>query len=369
MQNTFVFRASQSIKSFFSQYNQKKNIVEASYPAYNRPKNYNFLLKHWLKNNPWVKVGSHVEFPLESRVLGTPTEIKDGVYINGPMVIKGSGKVSIGKYSVMAENFRIISSNHRIDRPDMQGKFTVPSDTSKGPVYIGNNVWCGDNVTILSGVSIGDGSVVGAGSIVTRDVPPFSVVAGVPAKIIKYRFSKMTIEKLLDISWWHFEHNTITNNKIFFSTIVVDNNIDTLEKKINLIHEKEIIFLDLKNKESSKWLLEGWGESENEGRWAEKNEASLIFKTQYPKKFNSLSFFSQSYHLPQEVKIFINRKHILNIRLQNKWLEYTVQAKNLRKGVNTVKLVFESSFSPIMIEKKSMDTRKLFCRFSWFKLI
>jgi len=182
------------------------------------------------------------------------------------MVIKGSGKVFIGKYSVIAENFRVISSNHRNDRADIQGKFTVPSDISKGPVYIGNNVWCGDNVTILSGVTIGDGAVIGAGSVVTRDVPPFSVAVGAPAKVIKYRFSKKTIEKLLDISWWHFEHKTIINNKDFFSTVINDETINSLSKKVDMSFEKEVTFLKLANYHSSDWLLNGWGKNENEGR-------------------------------------------------------------------------------------------------------
>jgi len=203
---------------------------EIMHPSYIKPKDYNHLLKLWLKKNPWVKVGYKVEFPIESKVLGTLTEIKDCVYINGPMVIKGSGKVTIGKYSVIAENFRIISSNHRIDRADMQGKFTIPSDISKGPIYIGNNVWCGDNVTILSGVTIGDGAVIGAGSIVTRDIPPFSVAVGIPAKVIKYRFSKKVIEKLQ-------EFNNFAN-KIYLVTM--RNNEKNLLQQLETLKVKEL---------------------------------------------------------------------------------------------------------------------------------
>jgi acetyltransferase-like isoleucine patch superfamily enzyme len=72
---------------------------------------------------------------------------------------------------------------------------------SKGNAIIGNNVWIGDRVLILSGAHIGDGSVIGAGSVVTNNCPPFSIVAGSPAKIIKKRFSDSIITQLMNIKW------------------------------------------------------------------------------------------------------------------------------------------------------------------------
>ena len=72
-------------------------------------------------------------------------------------------------------------------------------------VTIGNDVWMGHNVNILSGVNVGDGAVIAAGSVVTRDVPPYAIVAGVPAIIKRFRFSEKIIERLLRGKWWELE--------------------------------------------------------------------------------------------------------------------------------------------------------------------
>lgn len=74
----------------------------------------------------------------------------------------------------------------------------------------------GDNAVILSGVKIGDGAVIGNSAIVTRDVPPYAIVAGNPAKVIKYRFQKDIIEKLLEISWWNWPESKILANVEYF---------------------------------------------------------------------------------------------------------------------------------------------------------
>ncbi len=72
-------------------------------------------------------------------------------------------------------------------------------------VTIGNDVWTGHNVNIMAGVNVGDGAVIAAGSVVTKDVPPYAIVAGVPATVKKMRFDERTIERLLKLRWWEFE--------------------------------------------------------------------------------------------------------------------------------------------------------------------
>lgn len=73
---------------------------------------------------------------------------------------------------------------------------------------IGSDVFIGANVTILDGVTIGDGAVIGAGAVVTKDVPPYAIVGGVPAKLINYRFDEETIDKLLENRWWEGNHSS-----------------------------------------------------------------------------------------------------------------------------------------------------------------
>jgi acetyltransferase-like isoleucine patch superfamily enzyme len=72
-------------------------------------------------------------------------------------------------------------------------------------VRIGSDVWMGHNVNVLGGIDVGDGAIIAAGSVVTRDVPPYAIVAGVPAVIKRYRFPERTIERLLRLKWWELE--------------------------------------------------------------------------------------------------------------------------------------------------------------------
>ena len=85
-------------------------------------------------------------------------------------------------------------------------------------IIIGNDVWVGANATILPSVSqIADGAVVGAGSVVTKRVPPFAIVAGNPAKIIKYRFKEETIQKIVQSGWWRRDIELIKENPLEFA--------------------------------------------------------------------------------------------------------------------------------------------------------
>lgn len=91
-------------------------------------------------------------------------------------------------------------------------------------VTIGNDVWIGNRVTLLPGVNIGDGAIIAAGAVVTHDVPPYAIVGGIPARIIRFRFSEPEIERLLSIKWWNQSLEWIKRNAVLFSDIKNINN-------------------------------------------------------------------------------------------------------------------------------------------------
>jgi acetyltransferase-like isoleucine patch superfamily enzyme len=135
-----------------------------------------------------------------------------------------SNILSIGAFCSFAENITIyLGGNHRTDwvttYPFGHIHHNVFSNfdgfghpKSKGDVLIGNDVWIAANVTIMSGVKIGDGAIIANNSHVIKDVDPYTIVGGNPAKKIKKRFSEEDIEKLLELKWWDMDDNTI--NKI-----------------------------------------------------------------------------------------------------------------------------------------------------------
>lgn len=106
----------------------------------------------------------------------------------------------------------------------------VSYDRFEQPLSIGNDVWIGTNATICRGVTIGDGAVIGANSVVTKDVPPYSIVVGVPAKVIKYRFSSDVIASLLDLKWWDFSPEIIKEKFEIMSSSNIENVISELKR-------------------------------------------------------------------------------------------------------------------------------------------
>jgi acetyltransferase-like isoleucine patch superfamily enzyme len=126
--------------------------------------------------------------------------------------------VEIGKFCSIADNVVICPTQHPLKNVTTHNQLydllqIKIKNIGKGGVKIGNDVWIGANAIILDGVKIGDGAVVGAGAVVTHDVSPYTIVGGVPAKVLKRRFSKRIIKELMEIKWWDWNEEKIKMNK------------------------------------------------------------------------------------------------------------------------------------------------------------
>ena len=97
-------------------------------------------------------------------------------------------------------------------------------------ITIGNDVWIGQRVMIMGGVTVGDGAVIGAGAIVTKDVPPYAVVAGVPSKIIRYRFSDETIQTIKSLNWWNTPDDELKMKIELFQKPVEHNQLQVIRE-------------------------------------------------------------------------------------------------------------------------------------------
>ncbi len=148
-------------------------------------------------------------------------EIQSGVNFDPDLI---SHNLQIGKYCSLADNIKfILSLNHDYKHittgvctflQSLALKNTLPQHNQ---ILIQNDVWIGSSATIMSGVTIHNGAVVAANSHVVKDVPPYAIVGGNPAKVIGYRFTEEQIQQLLAISWWLWDEEKLQQNKLFFA--------------------------------------------------------------------------------------------------------------------------------------------------------
>lgn len=179
--------------------------------------------------------GAVIEYESPVNLMGQieiskPIRIGAYTYIIGPARI---GSVpSVGRFCSIAPGLSAGPSDHPVDWlstspfqyskrkfafSDWHEGFVFTPRTRKNdatraldPVTIGNDVWIGTGVTILNGASIGDGAIVAAGSVVTKPVPPYAIVAGIPARLIRMRFPEQMVDRLLEMKWWRFDAKALS---------------------------------------------------------------------------------------------------------------------------------------------------------------
>lgn len=177
-------------------------------------------LKHVI-TNPNITVG---DFTMYNDFVNDPTLFeKNNVLYHYPI---NHDKLQIGKFCSIAcgAKFLFNSANHTLfslstypfplffEEWRLEKKDVTKAWDNKGDIVIGNDVWIGYEAVILAGVTIGDGAIIGTRAVVTKDVPPYTIVGGAPAKPIKKRFSEETISALLEIQWWNWSEEGIARN-------------------------------------------------------------------------------------------------------------------------------------------------------------
>lgn len=177
-------------------------------------------LKHVI-TNPNITVG---DFTMYNDFVNDPTLFENNnVLYHYPI---NHDKLQIGKFCSIAcgAKFLFNSANHTLsslstypfplffEEWGLEKKDVTNAWDNKGDIVIGNDVWIGYEAVVLAGVTIGDGALIGTRAVVTKNVPPYTIVGGVPAKPIKKRFSEETIFALLEIQWWNWSKERIARN-------------------------------------------------------------------------------------------------------------------------------------------------------------
>lgn len=171
--------------------------------------------------NPNIGVG---EYTMYNDFVNDPREFeKNNVLYHYPV---NGDKLIIGKFCSIAcgAKFLFTSANHKMsslstypfpifyEEWGLDAKDIRNAWDNKGNIIIGNDVWIGYEAVIMAGVTIGDGAIIGTRAVVTKDVPPYTIVGGVPAKPIRKRFDDATVERLIKLRWWDWEHEKIAQS-------------------------------------------------------------------------------------------------------------------------------------------------------------
>jgi acetyltransferase-like isoleucine patch superfamily enzyme len=173
-----------------------------------------------------VQIGPNCQIA-ETTEVSSGVTFGRGVDVRGHCIIGGDAPIDIGNYTGIATRAQIRASNydtryanmapllhHRLGLP-------LPARPSR-PINVGAVCWIGTNVLILPGVTVGHGAVIGAGSVVTKDIPPFTIAAGTPARVIRNRFPEDEIARQLELAWWDWPESKMRQNLQLFTQPIGD---------------------------------------------------------------------------------------------------------------------------------------------------
>ena len=220
--------------NIFNFFNNKLKIKEDN--KYIKPTNVKFH-----KVFGWVLYGEKSKSYLGKCSINANVNIQIGnsTYVSGTCDVNGSENLNIGSFTSIANgvefftsninhplsyvttfnlhsNSRLVEDKINVDLPNFNNE--ILNLQKKKSISIGNDVWIGRDAMIMPGVVIPDGCVVGAKSVVTKNLEPFGIYVGTPAKLVRFRFNQNKIKELMEVNWWNWSFEKIKENKSFFDT-------------------------------------------------------------------------------------------------------------------------------------------------------
>lgn len=283
---------------------------------------------------------------------------------------RGCQNIHVGKYTSIGSGVDIIvDMSHDYNSlfqgviPEFVGESDVRNGNGqilkriqrKGQVLIGNDVWIGNGVTLLGGVRIGNGAVVAAGSVVVKDVPPYAIVGGNPAKVIKYRFSQGIIEKLQRIAWWNWSSEEIAARKMDMQGEVEEfaDKYDCNPKKFERKKDGAINGKDGKNIPLMVYFMD--------------------FEDDFPIHTNIITNFMKKYHNREAKLILCYDKRQINAAIQmERMVEILQRFKNDSTLIDVHEVASETeeekiiSEADIFITNRDMETLKRVEYADWY---